>query len=335
MMNIFSVSAAVSSACKPMVRFQPPLMDNDNLRFQQHRKEKVVVVMGATGTGKSKLAIDLANHFPPAEIINSDKMQVYKGLDITTNKVTEEECRGVPHHLLGTIDPDSSYAMDEFCEDATLAIGSILGRDGLPIIAGGSNSFIEGLVNHHHEFRMKYECCFLWVDVSIPVLHSSLSARVDRMIEAGQVNEVREFFNQKDFDYDYTRGIRRAIGVPEFDEFFRAESEGVTDGRTMKKLLEVAIDALKVNNCMLASKQVKKIHRLYGMWKRNMHRLDATEVVLKEDNWEDRVLAKSLRIVHKFLYEDCSRVTSGGNGGGGNGGVIVPAKIASVAGVTH
>ncbi|CAI8591369.1 unnamed protein product [Vicia faba] len=144
------------------------------------------------------------------------------------------------------------------------------------------------------------------------------------MIEAGQVNEVREFFNQKDFDYDYTRGIRRAIGVPEFDEFFRAESQGVTDGRTMKKLLEVATDALKVNNCKLVSKQVEKIHRLYGIWKKNMHRLDATEVVLKEDNWEDRVLAKSLRIVHKFLYED-----------GGNGGCIEPAKIPIVAGFSH
>ncbi|CAK8563563.1 unnamed protein product [Lathyrus sativus] len=331
MMNIFSVVSGAASACKPMVSFQPPLMDNDSLRFQQQRrKEKVVVVMGATGTGKSKLAIDIANHFPPAEIINSDKMQVFKGLDITTNKVTEEECRGVPHHLLGTVDPDSNFTSNEFCEHATLATGSIVGRDGLPIIAGGSNSYIEALVNHHHEFRMKYECCFLWVDVSIPVLHSSLSARVDRMIEAGQVNEVREFFNQKNFDYDYTRGIRRAIGVPEFDEFFRSELQGVTDGRTMKKLLEVAVDALKINNCTLASKQVQKIHRLYGMWKKNMHRLDATEVVLKKDNWEDRVLAKSLRIVHKFLYEDCSRVTSGGGAGGG-----VPAKIASVAGVTH
>jgi len=331
MMNIFSVSGAV--ACKPLVSFQPPLMDNNSL-FQQHRnKEKVLVIMGATGTGKSKLAIDLATHFPPAEIINSDKMQVFKGLDITTNKVTEEECRGVHHHLLGTVDPNSDFTSKEFCEQATMATSSIVARDGLPIIAGGSNSYIEALVNHHHEFHTRYECCFLWVDVSRQVLQSSLSTRVDRMIEAGQVDEVREIFNKE--NHDYTRGIRRAIGVPEFDQFFRAELEGKVDERTMKKLLEVAIDALKINNIKLANRQVQKIHRLYGMWKRNMHRLDATEVVLKEKTWEDCVLAKSLRIVHKFLYDDCSRVR---NGGGSGGGLVVPANIGSATvatAVTH
>ncbi|KAK2358074.1 adenylate isopentenyltransferase 5, chloroplastic [Trifolium repens] len=325
MMNIFS--GAVS--CKPLVSFQPALMDNNNSLFQQkHRnrnnnKEKVVVIMGATGTGKSKLAIDIATHFSPAEIINSDKIQVYKGLDITTNKVTDEECRGVHHHLLGTVDPNLSFTSNDFCEHATEKVDSIVARNGLPIIAGGSNSYIEALVNHYPEFRTRYECCFLWVDVSFPVLHSSLSARVDRMIEAGQVNEVREFFDEK--NRDYTRGIRRAIGVPEFDEFFRAELDGRVDERTMKMLLEVAIDALKMNNIKLANRQVSKIHRLYGMWKRNMHRLDATDVVLKEGNWEDCVLTKSLRIVHKFLYEDSYNSRVGG--GCGVGSSIVSSSV--------
>ncbi|CAL0309061.1 unnamed protein product [Lupinus luteus] len=240
--------------------------------FNHRKKDKVVVILGATGTGKTKLAIDLAHHFPPAEIVNSDKIQVYKGLDITTNKVTEEECGGVTHHLLGMVDPNSNFTANDFCHHATLAIGSIIGRDGLPIIAGGSNSYIDALVNHHTDFRLNYECCFLWVDVFLPVLHSSLNARVDRMIEAGQVDEVREFFDPY---ADYTKGIRRAIGVPEFDEFLRAES--TTDEKTKNKILEAAISRIKVNNCTLANLQVQKIQRLYTLWKRNMHRLDATE----------------------------------------------------------
>lgn len=299
---IIPVSSA--SACKqvqPLVNFQNGLTTMESL-FNHHRKDKVVVILGATGTGKTKLAIDLANHFPPAEIINSDKMQVYKGLDITTNKVTDEECRGVPHHLLGMVDPNSNFTANDFCRHATLAIGSIVGRDGLPIIAGGSNSYIDALVNHHTDFRLSYECCFLWVDVSLPVLHSSLKARVDRMIDAGQVDEVREFF---DPFADYNKGIRRAIGVPEFDEFLR--SEATVDDRTKKKLLDAAIARIKVNNCTLANRQIQKIHRFYGLWKRNKYRLDATEVFLKrgcEEAWEEHVLAKSKRIVHKFLYEE-------------------------------
>ena len=318
---------SVSSGCKPLVNLQPALTMES--LFHHHRKDKVVVIMGATGTGKSKLAIDIATHFPPAEIVNSDKMQVYQGLDITTNKVTEEECRGVPHHLLGTVDPNTNFTASDYCHHATIAVDSIAERDGLPIIAGGSNSFIDALVNHHAEFRLRYECCFLWVDVSLPVLHSFLSARVGRMIEAGQVGEVRDFFDPFG---DYTRGIRRAIGVPEFDEFLRAEKR--VDERTKKRLLEAAIARIKVNNCRLANRQLQKIHRLHAMWKRSMHRLDATEAFLTgskeeaEEAWEDHVVAKGRRIVQRFLYDETHHVS------------VVPPKAVvapppAMAAVTH
>ncbi|KAG4942112.1 hypothetical protein JHK85_046758 [Glycine max] len=340
-MNMVSVSAAV---CKPVVAsFNPASLRNmDSLSlFRHHRnnKEKVVVIMGATGTGKSKLAIDLATQFPPAEIVNSDKMQVYEGLDITTNKVTEEERRGVLHHLLGTVNPNTNFTAQDFCDHATLAVGSILGRDGLPIIAGGSNSFLDALVNHHTEFRLRYECCFLWVDVSLPVLHSSLSARVDRMIHADQVHEVRKSFQYH--NDDYTVGLRKAIGVPEFHDFFRAEADGA-DERTKQRLLEAAIASLKTNNCSLANRQVQKIHRLYGMWKRNMHRLDATEVFLKnatrqeeaEEAWEDHVLSKSRRILNKFLYED-THVAPAGIAASVVIASSPPAMAAAAAAATH
>ncbi|MED6155363.1 Adenylate isopentenyltransferase 5, chloroplastic [Stylosanthes scabra] len=285
-----------SSGCKPL--FMESL-------FHQRitTKDKVVVVMGATGTGKSKLAIDIATHFKPAEIVNSDKIQVFKGLNITTNKVTEEESRGVPHHLLGFIDPNAQdITAAQFSQEATRAVDSIVQRDALPIIAGGSNSFIDQLVNHHDQFRSRYKCCFLWVDVSLPVLHSSLEERVDRMIECGQVNEVREFFDPSGA---YSRGIRRAIGVPEFHEFLRAESMGA-DEETKKRLLEDAIATIKVNNCNLANRQLHKIQRLYGMWKRSMHRLDATEAFLNKEEgvWEDHVVSKARRIVQRFLYDE-------------------------------
>ncbi|KAL2230811.1 UNVERIFIED_CONTAM: Adenylate isopentenyltransferase 5, chloroplastic [Sesamum indicum] len=100
-------------------------------------KDKVVVVLGATGTGKSSLAIDLATRFG-AEVINSDKIQVYKGLDIVTNKVRNEECRSVPHHLLGIIDPDVDFTVHDFLHHALLA-DAIVQKNRLPIIAGGSN----------------------------------------------------------------------------------------------------------------------------------------------------------------------------------------------------
>lgn len=271
------------------------------------RKDKVVIVMGATGTGKSKLAIDLATRFP-AEIVNSDKMQVYNGLDIVTNKVTEEECRGVTHHVFGIIDPNSNFTADDFCHHASSAIDSIVRRDRVPIIAGGSNSYIDALVNDHAEFRLRYECRFLWVDVSLDVLHSFVSERVDRMVEAGLVNEVRKMFDPD--QSDYTRGIRRAIGVPEMDEYLRAEAMGASD-RTKATLLRIAIAKIKENTCLLARRQLQKIHRLHSQWGWNMHRLDATEAFLKrgddrgaEEAWENLVAGPGTMIVDRFLYDE-------------------------------
>lgn len=296
------ISMAACKQVQPLVNF--PGVPVLNMEPLFRRKDKVVIVVGATGTGKSRLSIDLATRFP-AEIINSDKMQVYKGLDIVTNKVTEEECRGVPHHLLGIVDPNSNFTANDFCHHASLAMESVADRDRLPIIAGGSNSYIAALVNHHAEFRLKYECCFLWVDVSLPVLHSFVSDRVDRMVEAGLVEEVMKMFDPR---ADYSRGIRRAIGVPELDKYLR---EGATaDERTRARILKAAIAKIKENTCMLACRQLQKIDRLHSQWEWNMHRLDATEVFLKrssqeaDEAWEKLVAGPSSIIVNHFLYND-------------------------------
>eukprot|EP00252_Welwitschia_mirabilis_P003645 TRINITY_DN1370_c0_g1_i3.p1 TRINITY_DN1370_c0_g1~~TRINITY_DN1370_c0_g1_i3.p1 ORF type:complete len:503 (+),score=120.36 TRINITY_DN1370_c0_g1_i3:494-2002(+) len=108
-------------------------------------KQKVVVVMGASGTGKSRLAVDLAQHFS-AEIINADSMQVYQGLDILTNKITEEEKKGIPHHLLGTIESSASFTSKDFRDKAIPIIESIISQNRLPIIVGGTNYYIQALL---------------------------------------------------------------------------------------------------------------------------------------------------------------------------------------------
>ncbi|KAL2228449.1 UNVERIFIED_CONTAM: Adenylate isopentenyltransferase 5, chloroplastic [Sesamum indicum] len=164
-------------------------------------------------------------------------------LDIVTDKVSNEECHGVPHHLLGIIDPDEDFTVHDFMHHALLAADAIVQKNRLPIIAGGTNSFIHALVNDDTEFPTKYECCFLWMDEAIPVLHSYVSNRVDQMVDSGLLEEGKAFFDPKICDYDF--GIRRAIGVPEMDEFFR--SEGLVDGETRAKLLKAAIDEIKVN----------------------------------------------------------------------------------------
>nr|GEX27826.1 adenylate isopentenyltransferase 5, chloroplastic-like [Tanacetum cinerariifolium] len=267
------------------------------------RKDKVVIVMGATGTGKSRLAIDLATKFS-AEIVNSDKMQVYKGLDIATNKVTEDECRGISHHLLGFADPNIDFSADDFQHSASQVVDSIVAKDRLPIIAGGSNSYIKALVHDNIEFQSRYTCCFLWVDVTLPVLQSFVSKRVDQMVQAGLVDEARRFYNPK--LTNSTIGIRRAIGVPELNHYFQNENA---------KNLKEAVDKIKANTCKLATRQLQNIMRLENQLEWNMHHLDATEAFLKQgfeahEAWERLVARPSSLIVRDFLYDEKEESTS-------------------------
>ncbi|WOL10849.1 hypothetical protein Cni_G19608 [Canna indica] len=265
-------------------------------------KGKVVLVMGATGTGKSRLAIELAAHFG-GEIINSDKMQVFPGLDIVTNKVTDEERAGIPHHLLGTVSPDAEFTAEDFRREATLMVESILRRERLPIIAGGSNSYIEELIEGGgQEFKQRFDCCFLWVHVDLSVLHQFVGERVDRMVERGLVEEVRGLFDPN--VADYSKGIRQSIGVPELDCYFRAEAAGDGNEAKMAKLLEDAIAEVKSNTCKLTFSQLEKIRRLSTMW--NMTKVDATAVFERkgkeaDEAWEENVSRPCFQVVAKFL----------------------------------
>ncbi|KAH7262986.1 IPP transferase-domain-containing protein [Fusarium tricinctum] len=108
--------------------------------------EPLVVVLGSTGTGKSDLAVELATRLN-GEIINADAMQLYNGLPIITNKITAEEQRGIPHHLLGHISLDEQpWDVDNFKREAIRTIQEIRGRGRLPILVGGSQYYVDPIL---------------------------------------------------------------------------------------------------------------------------------------------------------------------------------------------
>ncbi|KAI5695216.1 hypothetical protein M8J75_012821 [Diaphorina citri] len=108
-------------------------------------KVPIFVILGSTGTGKSKLGIEIAKKFN-GEIISADSMQVYKGLDVITNKVTPEEAEGIPHHLLDFLDPNTRFTVVDYRNRALKHIDDILQRNKVPIIVGGTNYYIESLL---------------------------------------------------------------------------------------------------------------------------------------------------------------------------------------------
>ncbi|KQK12567.1 adenylate isopentenyltransferase 5, chloroplastic [Brachypodium distachyon] len=287
----------------------PPPPPQQLVVRQSGGKQKAVVVLGATGTGKSRLAIDLALRFG-GEVINADKMQLYAGLDVATNKVTPRECSGVPHHLLGVVGcPDDDFSAHDFRREAGRAAASVAARGRVPVLAGGSNSYVEELVDGEGAaFRERFELCFLWVDVQLPVLKGFVSRRVDDMVRRGLVREVAAAVDPE--RVDYSRGLWRAIGVPELDAYLRQLRAGAGED---EGLLEAAVEEIKGNTCALAARQRGKIQRLARMW-RGVRRVDATEVFVQQQRsggrrgadeaWQRLVAGPCFDAVRAFLMEE-------------------------------
>jgi tRNA dimethylallyltransferase len=109
----------------------------------------LIVVAGATATGKTGLAIRLAEWIAgqgrPAEIISADSRQVFRGLDIGTAKVTAVEQARVPHHGLDLVDPDEPFSVAQFVRHARTALAGISERDGVAILAGGTGLYLRAI----------------------------------------------------------------------------------------------------------------------------------------------------------------------------------------------
>ena len=104
--------------------------------------EKVLVIVGQTAVGKTAMSIKLAKHLN-GEIINGDAMQVYKDLNIVTDKITKEKMQGVPHHLLDIKTINEDYSVEEYQGNIRKVISEVSSRGKLPIIVGGTGLYVK------------------------------------------------------------------------------------------------------------------------------------------------------------------------------------------------
>ncbi len=111
----------------------------------EEEKLNIVVIVGPTGSGKTALSLMIAGKYN-GEVISADSRQVYRGLDIGTEKITEEEKLGIPHHLISIIPLEQVYTAVDFKHDAERAIAEMASRGKLPVIAGGTFFYIDTLL---------------------------------------------------------------------------------------------------------------------------------------------------------------------------------------------
>lgn len=274
-------------------------------------KIPLIAVVGPTASGKTSLAVSLCKKLN-AEAVSCDSMQIYKGMDIATAKPTNEETEGIPHHLMGFLNPDESYSVAKYCEDAKKIIEDISSRGKMPILVGGTGLYYSSLVDNiqffpeetDFEYRdmlklraekegadvlleelkavdpeaanslvsnnlgriiraleivhttgktkteqnklsrldpSPYELTAICLDArDRQFLYDRINRRVDMMLEAGLLNEAKEYFAA-----NIGRTAAQAIGYKELHPYFLGE-----------KSLEECIETLKMQTRRYAKRQL-------------------------------------------------------------------------------
>jgi tRNA dimethylallyltransferase len=145
---------------------------------------RLLVVLGPTGTGKSELAMALAEALE-GEIVGCDAVQVYRGFDRATAKPSLEDRRRVAHHLVDCVDPRIDFSLADYVRDAEIAIEAILRRGRLPVVVGGTGLYLRGLLRGV---------------MPAPPRNPILRARLRRVVERGGHERLRRWLARRDPD---------------------------------------------------------------------------------------------------------------------------------------
>ncbi len=170
------------------------------------QKPKIVCVTGPTCSGKTDFAIAIAKEFN-GEIISADSRQIFKDVWIVSNKPYGEKqddillVDGVPHHLIDFVEPTAEYTLYNWIKDAKKCIETILSKNKLPIIAGGTPMYISAITDGYDlETRGKnnpeYDSLLLYISVPRDVLYKNMDNRVHTMIKQGAIKEAQEYLDK-------------------------------------------------------------------------------------------------------------------------------------------
>ena len=202
--------------------------------------KKVLVIAGATASGKSALAVKLAKDLN-GEIISGDSIQVYRGLDIGSGKIKEEEMEGVRHHLIDIKDPGDTYSVYEFQKMGREALEDIDQRGSLPILCGGTGLYIKALI-YDYEFKTEEGASKTYDDIDDLSLHQMLE-KID------PVSALKIHPNNR-------RRVLRALN------YYEKNKEPLSFNKTQKAMYDALILALDMPRDQLYQRIDKRIDQM-------------------------------------------------------------------------
>ena len=149
---------------------------------------KLIVIMGTNASGKSGLGVELALQYG-GEVVSADSRQVFRGLDLGSGKITSEETKGVPHHLIDVCDPGDFFSMADFQRLAYEAIDGILARGKLPFLVGGTGLYVDAVIDGYElsDKGKEYVNSFMKVYTSV-VMREEYAPYVSKIVVEGHTD---------------------------------------------------------------------------------------------------------------------------------------------------
>ncbi|MGN1311722.1 MAG: tRNA (adenosine(37)-N6)-dimethylallyltransferase MiaA [Bacilli bacterium] len=199
--------------------------------------KKILVITGPTAVGKTKLSIELAKKYN-GEIINADAVQVYKGLDIGSAKVTEEEKEGIPHYLLSIKEVDEDYTIYHYQKDCREIIKEIQDRGKTPIIIGGTGLYIKAAL---YDYKLTEE---------------KEKDTYDNLTNEELYTKLTELDKDIIIDKNNRRRLIRAIN------YYKENNKSINKNKTDKLLYDALFIGLTTDRQILYNKINKRVDKM-------------------------------------------------------------------------
>ena len=193
---------------------------------------KIISIVGPTASGKTKLAVKLAQRFN-GEIVSSDSMQIYKGMQIATAKPTVDETEGIKHHLIDFVSPDETYSVAMFVKDASRCIADINSRGKLPFIVGGTGLYVDSLLNN--------------ITFSEEQRDEKLSLELYKIYEEQGIDKLLEMLSEFDIDSaNRLKAERNPKRIIRAIEFYKTTGITITEQNEKSKLVKSPYNPIKI-----------------------------------------------------------------------------------------
>lgn len=213
-------------------------------------KEKVVVLIGPTAVGKTNLSIELAKKFD-GEIISGDSMQIYKGMDIATAKISKEEMQGVPHHLIDILEPDESFSVAQFQELVRKKITEITSRGKVPFIVGGTGLYIQAVL-YDYQFQET-------------ATDTAFRTKLEEMAQAEGTLTIHDMLNKVDPEAAaaiHHHNVRRVIRALEVFHVTGRKMSDIQKEQKQESLYDAALIGLTMERNVLYERINKRVEQM-------------------------------------------------------------------------